>query len=233
MKIARILLSAVLGGIALSLGGAVYLNLYNDSLIAAAVLFGVGILAAVAFELDVFTDKVGKVIAAEAHRTDKVLTEVLVVLLGNIVGATAAGLACSTVMKELAKPICIENVNDTLLAVFVRAVFCGILMFIAFHGYKRQGGGFAGCVIAVSAAAAFVVCGFEHFVIDVFYFATMRVFGEKTFAFLAVTMFGNALGAFLFAIGYELKKSDSSSRRRHHHRHHSDSGEHEEEKEAK
>ena len=220
MKITQTLLSSVLGGIALSISGAVYLNLYKDSIFAAAVLFGAGILAALAFELEVFTDRVGKAVTSDTRRIDKVLADVLFVLLGNIIGAVAAGLACSPVMKALALPVCAGKVNDTLLEAFVRAVFCGILMFIAFHGYRRQGGGFAGCAVAVSAAAAFVVCGFEHFVVDVFYFMAVSAFNEKAFAFLAVTMLGNALGALVFAVCYELKKADSSSHRHHRHRHH-------------
>ncbi|MBQ4556375.1 MAG: formate/nitrite transporter family protein [Clostridia bacterium] len=213
----RTFLSAILGGIALSLGGAAYLSLYNDSFFLASAMFSIGVLAVLTFELDIFTDKASKFISTQPRRLDQEVLALLIVALGNTIGAIGCGLLCGFFMNEAATAVYAAKTAEPFILTFVRAVFCGMLMYIACHGYRRQGGGFSGCAIVVASVTTFGICGFEHFVADVFYCTARLSFGYKSFAFLGLILLGNFIGAMLFSWLYELKKN---GRKHHHHHHH-------------
>ncbi len=228
MKYLRTCLSAVLAGIAVAISGAVYLSTEPKSALFASLVFSVGFLTALIFELHLFTDKIGYLFTG-GGRFQKRLASILFILLGNIVGAVLSGIALHCVIGgEAAARLALKESFSTEETV-VRAIFCGMLMFISAHGYRRREGSFTGFVLSVMALSAVALCGFEHVLINFFYAAAAFRIDNDALLLVVLSLIGNVIGALLFSTLYTLKKDGGgkdTGGKHHHHQH-----KHKEEKE--
>ncbi len=184
---------AVLAGLAISLGGAVFLALDNKVL--GALFFTVGLFTVCVNGFNLFTGKVGYAL----EQRPSYLLFLLVVWLGNLTGAylTASLLRLTRLapaFTEKAAGICQTKLADGALSVFVLAIFCNVLMYIAVDGFKTNGhelGKYLGLFFGVSV---FILCGFEHCVANMFYFSMAGVWSGHTALWLLIMTAGNALG---------------------------------------
>lgn len=201
-KYVDILLKAILTGIAIGIGGTVYLSC--ESKIAGAFLFGTGLFTILTFGFMLFTGKVGYAVENKpAYMIDLVL-----IWLGNLVGATITGaLVLATRIGagigEKAAALCEVKFADSLSSIFILAFFCGMLMFIAADGYKNIANP-AGQMLAVFLPVmTFILSGFEHCVANMYYFAAagvwQRQFGTALLYMLVMTL-GNAAGGILIPL---------------------------------
>ncbi len=81
--------------------------------------------------------------------------------------------------------------------VFILAVCCGMLMFIAVDAYRKNAGSFAKYVAILIGIPTFILSGFEHSIADMVYFALAPLsvnFQLKTYAFLLIVLIGNGIG---------------------------------------
>ena len=92
--------------------------------------------------------------------------------------------------------MCETKLGDGLLSLFLLAVFCGLLMFIAVDGYKQT----QNPLILVLCVAVFILCGFEHCIADMFYFAVSGTLGAHALVRLAVITLGNSAGGVLIPL---------------------------------
>ena len=71
----------------------------------------------------------------------------------------------------------IDTINDesklpyTLTTITILSFFCGVLMYIAVENYKNNTNGFAKQIGIFLCVTMFIVCGFEHSIADVGYYA--------------------------------------------------------------
>lgn len=190
---------AVLAGVSISIGGAVYLSVDNKAV--GALLFSVGLFTVCTFGLNLFTGKVcywpGK---GWAHGGWLAL-----VWLGNLAGAEAAGLLLratrtGAALAEKAAGLCETKLGDSLPSIFLLAVFCNMLIYIAVENYRsnpHELGKYLGIVFGV---VVFILCGFEHCVANMFYFAVANVWSGKTALYLLVMTAGNTAGGLVFPL---------------------------------
>lgn len=194
MKHTETFCGAVLAGLAIGVGCTVYLSL--DNRIAGAILFAVGLYMICVHGLYLFTGKVGYL----ADKGAGYLPELGVIWLGNLAGTWLAGTALRMTriqgVGEKAAAMCAVKNGDSLLSLLILGVFCGILMFAAVDGYKKCGHPLllAGCV------AAFILCGFEHCIADMFYYAAAGAWSLRSLLCVAVITLGNALGGMLIPL---------------------------------
>ena len=90
--------------------------------------------------------------------------------------------------------------NDSLLSLFILAIFCGMLMFIAADGYKKiehSAGKFLAIFLPV---IVFILSGFEHCIANMFYFSIACAWTAKSFGYLLVMSLGNAAGGMLIPL---------------------------------
>ena len=99
-------------------------------------------------------------------------------------------------MAVRAGAMCETKLGDGLLSLFLLAVFCGLLMFIAVDGYKRT----QNPLILMLCVAVFILCGFEHCIADMFYFAVSSTLGAQALLRLAVITLGNSAGGVLIPL---------------------------------
>lgn len=187
---------AVAAGIAIGIGGTIYLTLENK--VVGSLMFTVGLYAIVLNGLYLYTGKIGYLIGEKEKKEYAVV--LLLTWVGNLVGTglAAAGVLASRIngISENAKAICQVKLNDSPFSIFCLAVFCGILMYVAVDGFKEKGNP----LILFLCVSVFILCGFEHCIANMYYFSLAGAWSGQTFVYLLIMTLGNSVGGVLFPI---------------------------------
>lgn len=193
---------AVLAGVAISIGGAAFLAC--DSKAVGAAAFTVGLFAVCTLGLNLFTGKVCYVF----DNGPAYAAGCLLIWLGNLCGAFLSGslLRMTRVdWTDKAAALCEVKLSDTPLSVFILAVFCNILIYLAVESYRENPhelGKYLGLALGV---AVFVLAGFEHCVANMFYFTAGGAWSGKAFLYILIMTLGNAVGGVIFPLAKKLK----------------------------
>jgi formate/nitrite transporter FocA (FNT family) len=203
MKHLNTFIYAVLAGIAISIGGVAFLAI--DNKVVGAAFFSVGLFAVCTLGLNLYTGKICYVF----DNKPAYFANCLLMWVGNLVGALLAGSAIRatrlTAVIEKAVTVSETKLNDTLLSVFILAIFCDILIYLAVEGYKNNPhelGKYLGIFMGVTV---FVAIGFEHCVANMFYFTVAGAWSGKTLLYVLVMTLGNSVGGVLFPLCRKLK----------------------------
>lgn len=183
---------AVMAGIAISIGGIVYLTL--ESHIIGAFLFTIGLFTIFTFELELFTGKVCYIPNKELGY----LKDVLSALAGNTVGTVSMGyLLRHTKVSKVVGPtveLVDGKLSDTIFSTFVMAVLCGIMMCVAVIGYRTIKEGVIRYMALVVPIMVFILSGFEHSIADMFFYSIADAWGMKAVEYIIVIAVGNLIG---------------------------------------
>ena len=180
----RILLRAFLAGIAISIGGCVYLAC--DVKWVGAIMFSVGLLTVVAFGFDLYTGKVGYVV----ENPPSYLKNILVIIIGNFIGCLFIGL----MMPYDNAPALVDGkLALEWYTVIFKGLMCGILMFIAVDFYKQR----KSFLAIFFCVPVFILAGFEHSIADMFDVCSAGAFGLDSLVFILLVLLGNAIGCML------------------------------------
>lgn len=192
-KNGKIFLLAVGAGIAISIGGTIFLSV--DNKIIGALLFTVGLYAIVLNGLYLYTGKIGYLVGQEDKKEYGIL--LLLTWLGNLAGTAVGALAilCSRIndIRQKAYGICQIKLDDTPVSIFLLAVFCGLLMYIAVDGFREKGNP----IILFLCVSVFILCGFEHCIANMFYFSLAGLWSIKTVIYLLIMTIGNSIGGMI------------------------------------
>ena len=186
--------SGAAAGIAVSIGGIVFLSCENRYV--GAVLFAVALLCICLKGYALFTGRVGNI--PQAHSKDDVET-LLLCLLGNLLGTLLCGVLIRTAMPavaEAALTACQNRLNQTAWQTLVRGLFCGMLMYLAVNTYREKNT-LAGILFCIPT---FILSGFEHSIADMFYFAASGIVSLRAFGFIALVVIGNSVGGMLLPV---------------------------------
>ena len=193
---------AVLAGIAISIGGCVFLSLENK--VVGALMFSVGLYIICTHELGLYTGKIGYVV----ERPSSYWIELMLTWAGNLAGTFLSATALrSTRMARLfedAAEMCKNKVNDNLFSLFVLGIFCGFLMYASVEGYKTT----KNPLILFAGVCAFILSGFEHCIADMFYFSIAGMWSARAFLCLFVITLGNSFGGILIPLGKKLRDAN-------------------------
>ena len=180
----QILLRAFLAGIAISIGGCVYLAC--DVKWVGAIMFSVGLLTVVAFGFDLYTGKVGYVV----ENPPSYLKNILVIIIGNFIGCLFIGL----MMPYDNAPALVDGkLALEWYTVIFKGLMCGILMFIAVDFYKQR----KSFLAIFFCVPVFILAGFEHSIADMFYVCSAGAFSLDSLIFILLVLLGNAIGCML------------------------------------
>lgn len=192
----RMFALAVLSGLAIGVGGSVYLLTENK--IVGALMFTVGLYTICTQQFNLFTGKVGYLV----ENKPSYLFDLLIIWLGNFAGVYLMAL-CMTLTRagegltKTAQALCEVKMNDGLLSLFILGIFCGMLMFVAVDGYKKTNGN---PVILFLCVAGFILCGFEHCIADMFYFSIAGMWSWEALGRILLITLGNSLGGILILL---------------------------------
>ncbi len=191
------LIKGIYAGILISIGGIAYLAIENK--IAGAFIFSFGLLTVCIYSFNLYTGKVGYILVNKP----KYIIELLLSLIGNFIGTFAVG----TLMRftrfenyiETSTNIVNVKLNDNLLSIFILSIMCGIIMYIAVNNYKKEKDVIGKYISIFMGVMAFILCGFEHCVANMFYFSIAGVFSLKVLVYLFVMVLGNTVGSVIIA----------------------------------
>ena len=186
--------NGVFAGILISIGGAVYLSCDNKYF--GAVLFSVALLCICYMGYSLYTGKICYI--PEKHTKDEI-SILLTGLLGNVTATTICGYALTYAipkLKEAALASCTVKLEQNFLQTVIRAVFCGILIYLAVDIFKKHKTplGIIFCI------PVFILSGYEHSVADMFYFAASGIVSLKAFVFIWLVILGNTIGGMLIPL---------------------------------
>ncbi len=196
MERIRTFVSAVLAGVCIALGGTAYLSL--ESKVAGALFFTVGLFTICVFGLHLFTGKVCYVF----QRDGAYALDLPVIWLGNLAGTFLAAqlerwARIGPALAQRAQEVCQAKLSDSLVSLFLLALFCNLMIYIAVEGFARAPHDLGRYLALFLGVAVFILCGFEHCVADMYYFSVAGVWSGKTLLALLVMTLGNALGGVL------------------------------------
>lgn len=213
MKLFKIFISAILAGILIGIGGAIYV-VYSDSFpFFGALLFSFGLFTIIMTGLHLYTGKVGYVF----ENKPSYLLELLIMFIGNTFGAVLVGRLLNLTRyinkyKDDVLSICDVKMGDNLASIFVLSFFCGVLIFLAVDVSKKLTSGFQKTFAITVPVIIFILCGFEHVIANIFYFSLASVFNFDVFIYILVMAVGNAVGSIcIWGIGKLINLKPKSS----------------------
>ncbi len=196
MERVRQLISAIIAGILIGIGGTVFLSLENP--IVGSFLFAIGLYSIVCFQLQLFTGKIGYLM----FQKPVYFIELGITWLGNLMGTyLTAWMVRHTRLyepiSERVAGIAAVKLGDNFLSVFLLAILCGILMFIAVDAYRSMEGSALKAMGIFLPVMVFILSGFEHVIANMFYFSLANAWDGHCFLTILVTTLGNSLGGLL------------------------------------
>ena len=194
-------MDGIAAGIMISIGSAVYLACSANGEIGTyvgAVFFAVALLTICIKGYSLFTGKVGYI--PENHSKDAVST-LLLGLLGNAIATCLLGYLLSLAipsMGDRANVVCNLKLTQEWWQTLIRAVFCGVLMYVAVSIYREsEHGKMSGIFFAVPV---FILSGFEHSIANMCYFGASNIVSFDAFLYIVIVIIGNSVGGMLLPI---------------------------------
>ena len=191
----EILKKQILAGIAISLGG--WMFLATGSGIVGSILFSFGLISVCYFSFYLYTGKI-------CYFTDDLSKENIKKLLWgffyNVSATFLVGVFSRVVnpnIKKAADEVMKNKMNKTILQLFLAGVLCGAFIYIAVESWKISQNIISVLMIILSVSG-FILCGGEHCIADSFY-ASASSIGcfVKNIPLIVIVALGNSTGGIL------------------------------------
>ena len=199
MRRAQLFLSGILAGVCIGLGGTVFLSLDNKVL--GALFFTVGLFTICTQGMHLYTGKVCYLFEKDlAYALD-----LIPIWLGNLAGTFLLGtlVRCTRIapaLVEKAQGLCETKLGDGLGSIFLLAVFCNMLIYIAVEGYNKNPHEVGKYLALFFGVVVFILSGFEHCVANMYYFSIAGMWSGKTLLYVLVMTAGNSVGGWVFPV---------------------------------
>lgn len=187
------LVKSILAGIMIGVGCNVFISCENKYI--GSLLFSLGLVTILLFDFSLYTGNVCYI----PEKGFKFIKQVLIILLGNIIGCFCFGLVFPS---DLASIICQNKLQINLVSIFFRAVLCNILIYIAVDSYKTKNT----LISTFLCIPVFILSGYEHSIADIVYFVMARNFSLQAVLFILIVILGNAVGGIFIPLCNRLDK---------------------------
>ena len=183
-------IKAIMGGICIGIGGAAYLSIVNP--IVGSLIFSIGLLLICMNGFKLFTGSISYVRLETGS-----IVNVLVILVGNIVGAWFIGLIFYMSRPDMLNhtaDICFNKLDEGW-RIMPLAFMCNILIFLAVDTFKSYTNSYFIRVFTLTLCImVFILSGYEHCIANVFYFSAVQLFDVKVLGYLMLNIIFNAVG---------------------------------------
>lgn len=198
---------AIMGGMSISIGGCMFLAI--DNKLIGSLFFTLGLFTICTRGFNLFTGKAGYLL----DNPPSYVLYLAVIWIGNLLGAWLTAFLMgftrnAAAFTEKAAAICSTKLNDGAFSVFILAIFCNLLMYIAVDGFKKNSHEFGKYIGLFLCVAGFILAGFEHCVANMFYFAMGGVWSAHTIIRLLIMTAGNVVGALIIPVFEKLAKKE-------------------------
>ena len=204
-----VLIYAILAGIAISLGGTVFLRLkdaFPGGNVVGALLFTIGLFVICTRSYNLFTGKACYI----PDNKPKYLINLLIIWIGNLLGCMLiaglerlTGICGETGINQTAAGLVDAKMSASLLSLFVLGFLCNIFIFIAVDGFKNNKHDLGKYLALFLGVSIFILCGTEHSVADMYYWSVSGTlfanFGCSILRIIVISL-GNVLGGITFPL---------------------------------
>ena len=185
-------LKALLAGLLIGVAAWLYLSVDNKYI--GGALFSLALILICFIDLRLFTSKNGYLV----DEGNFYFVDVLVILLGNIIGCLLVAFTISTINNPdtMTKALDVYNHKTALpwYAKLLSAVFCGVLMHIAGYCYKKIENKLVVLVILAFIVMTFLLTGMEHSIANVVFY-TLGGWNWTVLGYFAIVVSGNMIGS--------------------------------------
>lgn len=171
----------------IAIGAAVYLNCPNR--IVGAFLFSIGLITIMEFDFNLYTGKVGFV------KKWREIPRLILIFIMNAVGCL---LIVSVPIPDTFE-LWSQKLDCPLYIVFLKAIICGILIYVCVHQHKHHSAT-TSCLTTLVAIPAFILCGAEHSIADICFMLATKHITLEGVQFILVVALGNAVGSLAMGI---------------------------------
>jgi len=189
---------SVLGGIAISIGGTVFLNTENP--VVGSFLFSLGLIMVCHFRFGLYTGRVQHLIEISV----KTAPNLVPVYLGNLIGTLLIGYAlmfCGKADAVAKANVLVQHkLSLPALDVLVLSIMCGILMYIAVTGFRNINDHVGKNLIVCLPVMVFINSGYEHSIADLFYISIAGAWSMDAVIFSVIAAIGNLIGGCLIPV---------------------------------
>lgn len=212
-QILRVSLKGILAGIAISIGGFLFIKTkeHTGNHVLASFLFAIGLIFVCNFQYFLYTGKICYLFDEWKNKEQlNYGIQLLIGYLGNIIGAliVALSLKYTISLPDFVETMVESKATDNWYSLIVKGIFCGILIFVAVDGFKKIDNSLGKYIVLFLCVGGFIVCGYEHSIADAFYFFLSKDILSTIPALLLITL-GNTIGGLIFpAIYFAIKKLD-------------------------
>ncbi len=193
----------ILAGFCIGLGGTVFLRLkdaFPGGNVVGAVLFTVGLFLVCTRGYNLFTGKVCYIF----DNPPIYLLHVVIMWIGNFVGAfflayveRCTGICAGIGIDATAVSLIESKMSSSLLSLFLLGCLCNVFIFIAVDRFQKAPSNAERYLALFLGVSIFILCGTEHCVADMYYWAVSGVFvslpGKSLICLLVITA-GNIVG---------------------------------------
>ena len=198
MKALKVLLSGILAGLSIGLGGVAFLSL--ESKVVGAAVFTVGLFTVCTMGFSLYTGKVCYVFDNDAAYAKRLP----LIWLGNLCGAGLTAFFVSMTrnasIAEKAASLCAAKLDDSPVSLFFLGLLCNIFIYIAVEGYKNNPHEAGKYLSLFFGVMGFILCGTEHCVADMFYFWMAGAWSGQAILRILIITLGNSVGGVLLPI---------------------------------
>lgn len=178
-QIVKTLLRSLGAGMCIAVGLYTFLQL---DLLAGSIIFSFSFLSIFTLDLYLFSVLV-------PYSMIKAIPFLIYVFIYNILGTSVLMLLPQ---QENALTIVSQKLSDPMLYVFVEAMLCNILIYVAVEANKKKD-----TFTIILSVCAFMVCGFEHSISNIALFISARQFTIEALNHIAIVLLGNIVGGIL------------------------------------
>ncbi len=179
---------SILAGILIGIGGYAFLAVENRFV--GAFVFAIGLISVILLGCNLYTGKVGYARSARA------VPRLLLMCILNIAGASLTGMMTTLMVGELARESMGAKLSRPMTEVFVRAVICGALIYLAVELFKKT----QHLLTIIIPVFVFVASGADHCIANAYYFGAGMMISVKVILYLVVCVIGNAVGSLIVSL---------------------------------
>ena len=195
-KVIGYVCGGIAAGLMISLGSAVFLS--SENRYVGCLLFCIALYCICVKGYYLYT---GRVCGLVDDLSKDNFSLVFLSLLGNLAGTVTPALllrAAIPAIGEKAASLCQGKLDgQELWQTFVRAVFCGIIVYLAVSIFKEENRSPVAIFVGIPA---FILSGYEHSIADMFYFGASGIVSVDAFVFIVTVIAGNSVGGILLPL---------------------------------
>ncbi len=209
-KYLALFIFAVLAGICIGLGGTVFLRLkdaFTGGNVVGALLFTIGLFTICTRGYNLFTGKACYIF----DNKPAYLLDLIVIWIGNLCGTTLLAylLRATSIcgadsgINITAQSLVASKMASSYLSLFLLGIVCNIFIYIAVNGYAKNPHELGKYLALFLGVSVFILCGTEHSVADMFYWAvsgTLAANPAESLLRIVVISLGNVAGGVCFPL---------------------------------